>query len=116
MPDPSETVTMDDFQRLDVRVGRVVDVVPFPEGKYSSHVVLVDFGAELGQRKSLARLVPNYEGQEIVGRQVVCLFNIPPRQIGKHQSEVLILGVPDEHENVVLLKPDSEVPLGGMLY
>ena len=112
----SQNVTFDDFQQLEIRVGRVVDAAPFPEGKHSSHILQVDFGSELGRRKSLARLSPNYDDNELVGRHVLCLFNIPARQIGKHLSEVLILGVPDEHGNVVLIRPDADVPLGGKLH
>ena len=116
MSEPSGVVTVGDFEKLDIRVGRVVEVQPFPEGRYSSHVLLIDFGPGLGTKKSLAKLAPNYEGKEVVGRLVLCVVNFPPRQIGKHQSEVLTLGVPDEAGNVVLLRPDSDVPLGGRLY
>ena len=94
MSDDIEMVTFEDFEKLDIRVGKVVKVTPFPEGKYSTHVLLIDFGAELGEKKSLAKLTPNYEGDEVIGRQVLCVVNFPPRQIGKHQSEVLMLGVP----------------------
>ncbi len=85
---------------------------PFLEGRYSTHILIIDFGPELGIKKSLAKLAPNYEGSEIVGRQVLALVNFPPRQIGKHRSEVVTLGVPDENGNVVLLRPDTGVPLG----
>jgi tRNA-binding protein len=106
----------EDFEKIDIRVGRVIGVSPFSEGRHSTHILHIDFGAELGTRKSLAKLAPNYEGSELIGRHVVCVVNFPPRQIGKHQSEVLTLGVPDAHGNVVLLRPDTEVPLGGRLY
>ena len=112
----SETVTVEDFERLDIRVGRVVEVAPFPEGRYSTHVLHIDFGPELGVKKSLAKLAPNYAGDEVVGRLVLAVVNFPPRQIGKHQSEVLTLGVPDERGNVVLIRPDADVPIGGKLY
>lgn len=116
MNEPSGTATFDDFQKLDIRVGQVIDVQPFPEGKYSTHILMIDFGPELGTKKSLAKLAPNYEGPELVRRQVLAVVNFPPRQIGKHQSEVLTLGVPDENGNVVLLRPDRDVPVGGRLY
>lgn len=116
MNDPRNTATVEEFERLDVRVGRVVEVNPFPEGRYSTHVLMIDFGPGVGTKKSLAKLAPNYEGQEVVGRLVVAVVNFPPRQIGKHRSEVLTLGVPDEAGNVVLLRPDADVPLGGRLY
>lgn len=108
--------TIEDFEQLDIRVGRVIDVTPFPDGKYSSHILRIDFGDDLGVKKSLARLIPNYEGDELVGKQVMCVTNFPPRQIGKHQSEVLTLGVPDQDGNVVLLQPERPVPNGGRLY
>jgi tRNA-binding protein len=108
--------TLHDFEKLDIRVGRVVDVQPFSEGRYSTHILLIDFGSDLGTKKSLAKLAPNYEGPEIVGTQILAVVNFPPRQIGKHQSEVLTLGVPDEAGNVVLLRPDQDVPVGGRLY
>ena len=116
MNEPSDTVTIEDFMKLDIRVGRVVDVQPFLEGRYSTHILLIDFGPELGTKKSLAKLAPNYEGNEVVGRLVLCVVNFPPRQIGKHQSEVLTLGVPDDSGGVVLLRPDTDVPLGGRLH
>lgn len=116
MNDPRGTVTVEDFERIDIRVGRVVEVNPFPEGRHSTHVLVIDFGPDIGTKKSLAKLAPNYEGPEIVGRLVVTVVNVPPRQIGKHRSEVLTLGVPDEAGNVVLLRPDADVPLGGRLY
>lgn len=108
--------TIDDFQKLDIRVGRVTDVQPFPEGKYSTHVLQIDFGPEIGTKKSLAKLAPNYQGIDVVGKQVICVVNFPPRQIGKHQSEVLTLGVPDAQGNVILLHPEREAPLGGRLF
>lgn len=116
MNETSNRVTLEDFEKIDIRVGRVIDVKPFPEGRYSTHVLSIDFGPELGTKKSLAKLAPNYDDDEVIGRMVLCVTNFPPRQIGKHQSEVLTLGVPDERGNVVLLRPDTDVPLGGRLY
>jgi tRNA-binding protein len=108
--------TIEDFEKLDIRVGEVVEAMPFPEGKYSTHVLIVDFGPELGRKKSLARLAANYEGPELVGRQVLCVVNFPPRQIGRHRSECLTLGLPDERGEAVLISPHRDVPLGGRLY
>lgn len=116
MNETCSTVTVEDFEKLDIRVGRVIDVQAFPEGRYSSHILMIDFGNELGTKKSLAKLAPNYEGSEVVGRQVLAVVNLAPRQIGKHLSEVLTLGVPDESGQVVLLRPDRDVSLGGKLY
>ncbi len=108
--------TTEDLEKLDIRVGRVIEVQSFPEGRYSTHILMIDFGPELGTKKSLAKLAPNYEGPELIGRQVLAVVNFPPRQIGKHLSEVLTLGVPDENGNVILLRPDRDVPSGGKLY
>jgi tRNA-binding protein len=116
MNEPCDPVTIEDFQKLDIRVGRVVDVQPFLEGRYSTHILMIDFGPELGTKKSLAKLAPNYEGNEVVGRLVLCVVNFPPRQVGKHKSEVLTLGVPDDNGGVALLRPDTDVPLGGRLH
>ena len=109
-------VKFEDFQQLDIRVGRVVEVHSFPEGRYSTHILMIDFGPGIGVKKSLAKLTPNYDGPELVGRQVLAVVNFPRRQIGKHQSEVLTIGVPDENGNVVLLHPDRHVPAGGKLH
>jgi tRNA-binding protein len=108
--------TLEDFEKIDIRVGVVTEITPFSGGKHSTHILMIDFGQELGVKKSLARLAPNYDGPELVGRQILCVVNFPPRQIGKHLSEVLTLGVPDEEGNVVLIGPDRDVPLGGKLY
>ena len=109
-------ITFDEFKNVDIRVGRIVSVEPFPEGKYSTHVLQIDFGAELGIKKSLAKLKPLYEGSELVGKQVICVVNFAPKQIGKHLSEVLTLGMPDSDGNAVLLFPERDVPLGGKLF
>ena len=116
MTETSGVVTVEDFEKLDIRVGRVVAVQPFPEGRYSTHILMIDFGPDIGTKKSLAKLAPNYDGGEVVGRLVLTVVNFPPRQIGKHQSEVLTLGVPDEKGNVILIRPDTDVPIGGRLY
>ena len=89
----------------------MIEIQPSPQGRYSTH--MIDFGQEIGTKKSLAKLAPNHESREVVGGLVLCVVNFPPLQIGKHQSEVLTLGVPDENGNVVLLRPDRNVPLGG---
>ena len=93
----------------------MVEVTPFHEGNYSTHILLIDFGAELGTKKSLAKLTPNYEGDAVVGRQVLCVVNFPPRQIGKHQSEVLTLGFEDDDGAIVLARIDKPVPNGRRL-
>lgn len=108
--------TFEEFQAVDIRVGKVLSVEPFPEGKYSTHILKIDFGSEIGEKKSLAKLKPNYEGPELIGRQVLGVVNFPPRQIGKHFSEVLTLGVQDEAGNVVLIQPDREAVVGTKLH
>jgi len=104
------------WQACDVRVGTIVRAEPFPEGRTSSHVLWIDCGPELGTRKSLARLVPHYGTAELIGRQVLCLVSLAPRQIGGHLSEVLTLGVPDASGAIALVVPDREVPSGGRLH
>lgn len=110
------TIQFEDFQKVDIRVGRVQSVEPFPEGRYSTHILMIDFGEELGVKKSLAKLAPNYNGPELVGKQVMCVTNFEPRQIGPHKSQVLTCGFEDTDGNVVLANPGSEVPLGGRLH
>jgi tRNA-binding protein len=99
--------TIQDREKLDVRVGRIVQVDRFPEGKYATHVLLVDLGREIGTMKSVAKLSPNYEGEEVAGRQVLCVVNLPARQIGPHRSEVLTLGVPDKQGNAPEVIPHA---------
>ena len=108
--------TLEDFEKIDIRAGVVTEIIPFTGGKYSTHILRIDFGQELGVKKSLARLAPNYDGPELINRQVLCVVNFPPRQIGEHQSEALTLGVPGDEGSVVLIRPDRRVPLGGRLY
>lgn len=107
--------TLEDFEKIDIRVGVVTEITPFIDGNYSTHILMIDFGSDLGVKKSLAKLAPNYDGPELAGRQVLCVVNFPPRQIGKQLSEVT-LGVPDDQGNVVLIGTDQDVPLGSRLY
>ncbi|MFO0939519.1 MAG: tRNA-binding protein [Pirellulales bacterium] len=109
-------VQVADFEKLEIRVGCVVDVQPFTDGRHSTHILMIDFGAELGIKKSLARLAPNYHGPELLGTQVLAVVNFPARQIGKHLSEVLTLGVPDNDGNVVLLRPEQDVQLASRVF
>lgn len=110
------TITYEEFENVDIRVGRVLSVEPFPEGRYSTHILQIDFGSEIGTKKSLAKLAPNYEGPELVGKQVMAVVNFEPKQIGPHKSEVLTLGCTDENDNVVLVMPEKEIPLGEKLH
>lgn len=109
-------VTFEDFERLDIRVGRIVRAEPFPEARKPAYRLKIDLGPSLGIRKSSAQLTTHYRAEELEGRLVLAVVNFPPRQIGPFISEVLTLGVPDGEGNVVLVVPDRDVPLGGKLF
>jgi tRNA-binding protein len=108
-------IDFDDFMKVDIRVGRVARVEDFPEARKPAWKLFIDFGEEIGEKRSSAQL-KNYTREELEGRLVLAVVNFPPRQIGPFMSEVLTLGVPDEQGNVILLRPDSEVPLGGRMF
>jgi tRNA-binding protein len=108
-------IEFDDFLAVDVRVGRIVSVEDFPEARKPAWKLTLDFGPELGERKSSAQ-VTNYTREELEGSLVVAVVNFPPRQIGPVRSEVLVLGVPDADGNVILLRPTADVPLGGRMF
>jgi tRNA-binding protein len=108
-------IDFDDFLKVDIRVGRIVSVEEFPEARKPAWKLQLDFGPELGERKSSAQIT-NYTREELEGSLVVAVVNFPARQIGPVRSEVLVLGVPDEEGNVILLRPSSEVPLGGRMF
>ena len=109
-------ITFDDFMKVDVRVGRVVAAEPFPEARKPAFKLTIDFGPEIGIKKSSAQITKNHTLEDLVGRQVLAVVNFPPRQIGPFMSEVLTLGVPDERGEVMLIGPDRPVPIGGRLY
>jgi len=111
-----ERITFENFLKVDVRVGRIVEVHPFPAARKPAYQLLVDFGPEVGCKRSSAQLTQRYTSDELVGRQVLAVVNFPPRQIANFFSEVLVLGVPDTEGNVVLIEPEAEVPLGGRLF
>jgi tRNA-binding protein len=108
--------TYDDFLKVDIRVGRIVDVQPFPEARKPAFKLIIDFGPAIGHKKSSAQITQHYKPHELIGRQVAAVVNFPPRQIGPFMSEVLTLGFPDALGAVVLFRPDLEVPLGGRLF
>jgi tRNA-binding protein len=112
----SEPITFDDFLKVDVRVGTVVRAEPFPEARKPAYKLFIDFGPEIGTKKSSAQVAANYQLPELVGRKVAAVVNFPPRQIGKFMSEVLCLGFPDAAGQVVLVGVDRPVPDGGRLY
>lgn len=109
-------ITFDDFQKVDIRVGTIVDAQPFPEARRPAIKLWVDLGDEIGVRKTSAQLTVHYTPEILVGRQVAAVVNFPPRQIGKFMSEILVLGFPDADGTVVLLNIDQPVPNGGHLF
>jgi tRNA-binding protein len=109
-------ITFAEFERVDVRVGRIVRADPFPEARKPAYRLRIDFGPAIGERTSSAQLTARYRADELVGRTVLAVVNSPPRQIGPFMSEVLTLGVPDGDGEVVLVVPDAEVPIGGRLF
>jgi tRNA-binding protein len=109
-------ISFDQFLAVDIRVGTITAVEPFPEARKPALKLVIDFGAGIGSRKSSAQITQNYQAAELIGRQVAAVVNFPPRQIGKFMSEVLTLGFPDEQGNVVLFAPDKPVPNGGRLF
>lgn len=102
--------------KVDVRVGRIVEAEVFKEARKPAYKMMIDFGAEIGVKKSSAQITKHYQPEELIGRLVMAVVNFPPRQIGPIRSEVLTLGVPDEDGEVVLLTPDKDVPIGGRLF
>jgi tRNA-binding protein len=108
--------TFEDFQKLDIRVGKIVDVEEFPEARKPSYRLKIDFGKVIGIKKSCAQLVKKYSKENLKNKLVLCVVNFPPRQIGPAASEVLTLGVPDENGDCVLIEPERNVPLGGKMY
>lgn len=109
--------TIDDFQKLDIRVGKVIEVSDFPEAKKPAYKLKIDFGAEIGIKNSSVQIVALYSKDELVGRLVLGVVNFPPRKIGPFESEVLTLGVPDKDGNVILITPDKAEPIiGGKLF
>ena len=110
------TITYADFEAVDIRVGRITRAEPYPEARKPAIKLWVDFGAEIGEKRSSAQLTAHYTPEALVGRQVLAVVNFPPRQIGKILSEVLVLGLPDAAGEVVLIGPGHAVPLGGKLF
>ncbi len=109
-------IGFDDFLRVDIRVGTISSVEEFPEARKPAYKLVVDFGPEIGERKSSAQITRHYTPEALLGRQVAAVVNFPPRQIGKFMSEVLVLGFPDADGNVVLIGPRQAVPDGGRMF
>jgi tRNA-binding protein len=110
------TITYDEFAKVDVRVGTIVEVLPYPEARRPAFKLAVDFGAAIGIKRSSAQLTAHYAPETLLGRQVAAVVNFPPKQIGKFMSEVLVLGFPDATGEVVLIAPERAVPNGGKLF
>ena len=110
------TITYDDFQAVDIRVGTITRTEPYPEARKPAIKLWVDFGPEIGEKRSSAQITVHYVPGELIGKQVLAVVNFPPRQIGKFMSEVLVLGLPDARGEVVLIGPDHPVPNGGKMF
>ncbi len=110
------SITYEEFERVDIRVGTIVAVDSFPEARKPAFKLKVDFGSPIGIKRSSAQLTVHYAAQELIGRQVAAVVNFPPRQIGPFISEVLVLGFPDAAGAVVLIGPERPVPNGGKLF
>lgn len=109
-------ITFDEFLKVDVRVGTITRVEPFPEARKPAYKLYVDFGPHIGERKSSAQVTHHYSAEGLVGRQVAAVVNFPPRQIGPFMSEILVLGFPDADGEVVMIEPNRPVPNGGRLF
>ena len=109
-------IAYDDFAAVDVRVGRIVRAEPFPEARKPALKLWIDLGPEIGERRSSAQITERYDPATLPGRLVLAVVNMPPRRIGPFESEVLVLGVPDERGAVVLVAPDADAPVGGRLH
>ncbi len=112
----SETITFADFQKVEIRAGTIVAAEPLPEARQPAYKLRIDFGPDMGVKKTSAQITVNYACDKLVGTHVAAVVNFPPKQIGKFMSEVLVLGFPDENGAVVLVRPDQAVPNGGRLY
>lgn len=108
--------TIEDFDTLDIRVGTIVEALDFPQARKPAYRLTIDFGEEIGLKRSSAQVTVHYKRDQLIGRQVLAVVNFPPRQIGPFISEVLTLGVPDDDGSVVLLKPDFKVSNGGRMF
>lgn len=110
------SISYEDFQKLDIRVGEIMQVEDFPEARKPAYKLIIDFGTEIGIKKSSVQITEHYAKEELLSKQVIGVVNFPPKQIGPFVSEVLTLGLPDENGKVVLLMPTKEIPKGGKMF
>jgi len=108
--------TYEDFQKLDIRVGKIIEITDFPEAKKPAYKLKIDFGKEIGIKQSSVQIVKNYDKEKLNGKLVLGVVNFPARKIGPFISEVLTLGIPDNKNECILITPDKEAPIGGKLY
>ena len=109
-------ITIEDFNKIDIRCGKIIEVLEFPEARKPAYRIRIDFGSEIGVKKSCAQLTSNYKADELLGKLIAGVVNLPPRKIGPEMSEVLVLGFPDEHGHAILVSPDRNVAIGGRLF
>ena len=109
-------ISYEDFEKVDVRVGEIIKAEDFPEARKPAYKLTIDFGLEIGIKKSSAQITEHYTKDDLIGKQVIGVVNFPPKQIGPFVSEVLTLGLPDGEEGVVLIAPTKHVPLGGKMF
>ena len=109
-------ITYQDFEKVDIRVGEIINVEDFPEARKPAYKLTIDFGSEIGIKKSSAQITKHYSKDELIGKQVIAVINFAPKQIGPFISEVLTLGLPDENGDVVMLSPTKNVPKGGKMF
>jgi tRNA-binding protein len=110
------TISFDDFLKVDIRVGTIVDAQEYPEARRPAYKLWIDFGDEIGVKKTSAQVTKHYDLAQLPGRQVAAVVNFPPKQIGKFMSEVLVLGFPDDEDEVVMIQPSQAVPNGGRMF
>ena len=115
-PRAAMTISFDEFKKIDIRVGTIVAAEPFPEARRPALRLTIDFGSQLGLKRSSAQITHHYDAASLIGRQVAAVVNFPPKQIGKFMSQVLVLGFPDTEEAVVLIGPERPVPNGSRLF
>lgn len=108
-------INFEDFNKIDIRVGQIIKVEKLPNAKTTTHKLTIDFGKEIGIKQSCARVV-NYSDEELIGKRIIGVINLPPKQIGQNMSEVFTVGLPDANGECVLVSPDKEIPLGGKLF